>query len=125
MPYEIFLEQKIEEIASQWNGLEKKRMFGGICYLFNGNMCFGIFKDHLIVRMAADLAARKLLEKNVREFDITGKPMKGWVMIEKGSWKNKDELVKWLDIGKSFAMSLPAKQKKKKTLEEIYYGDRR
>lgn len=125
MPYEIFLEQKIEEIASQWNGLEKKRMFGGICYLLNGNMCFGIFKDYLIVRMAADLAARKLLEKNVREFDITGKPMKGWVMIEKGSWKNKDELVKWLDIGKSFAMSLPAKQKKKKTLEEIYYGDRR
>jgi hypothetical protein len=39
--------------------------------------------------MSADLAAEKLKDKNVREFDITGKPMKGWVMVEKGSWGKK------------------------------------
>jgi len=73
--------------------------------------------------MSADLAAEKLKERNVREFDITGKPMKGWVMVEKGSWENKSEMVKWLDIGISFAMRLPSKSKKKKSLEEIYYRD--
>jgi acyl-CoA synthetase (AMP-forming)/AMP-acid ligase II len=125
MPQETCLEQKIEDIVCQWNGLVKKRMFGGICYLLNGNMCFGIFKDYLIVRMAVDLAAKKLMEENVREFDITGKPMRGWVMVERGSWKNQQELVKWLDVGKSFALSLPSKLKKRRSLEEIYYRDRK
>ncbi|MBN1614904.1 MAG: TfoX/Sxy family protein [Deltaproteobacteria bacterium] len=125
MPYNTTLEKQIEIIGRNWDGLEKKKMFGGIGYLINGNMCFGIFKDYLIVRMAADLAAQKLMEEPVREFDITGKPMKGWVMVEKGSWERKVELARWLDIGRSYALTLPKKSKKKKSLEEIYYRDRR
>jgi TfoX/Sxy family transcriptional regulator of competence genes len=100
-------------------------MFGGICYLINGNMCFGIWKDNLIVRMAPDLAADKLKDRNVKEFDITGKPMKGWVMVEKDAWKDKKKLVEWLDIGRSFALTLTKKVKKKKSLEEIYYQTHR
>jgi len=47
--------------------------------------------------------------------------MKGWVIIEQGSWDKRDKLAEWLVIGKSFAFSLPKKIAKKKTLEEIYY----
>jgi hypothetical protein len=125
MPYSTTLEDKIEDITLSWDGLEKKKMFGGICYLINGNMSFGVWKDYLIVRMGPDLAAEKLNNKYVREFDITGKPMKGWVMVEKGSWNKRDELTGWLDIGKSFALSLPKKPPKRKSLEEIYYRSRR
>jgi TfoX/Sxy family transcriptional regulator of competence genes len=125
MPYNITLEDKIEDIIQQWDGIEKKKMFGGICFLINGNMCFGVWKDNLIVRMGPDFAAEKLNNDHVRAFDITGKPMKGWVMVEKGSWKKRDELANWLDIGRSFALSLPKKSKKRKTLEEIYYGSHR
>jgi hypothetical protein len=125
MPYNTVLEDKIEDIVPQWDGLEKKKMFGGICYLVNGNMAFGVWKDSLIVRMAPALAAEKLKDARVREFDITGKPMKGWVMVEKGSWDKKDELAGWLDIGRSFALSLPEKVSKGRTLEEIYYKTHR
>jgi len=45
MPYDTILENKIEDITLSWDGLEKKKMFGGICYLISGNMCFGIWKD--------------------------------------------------------------------------------
>jgi hypothetical protein len=125
MAYNTDLEKQIEDIAHQWDGLDKKKMFGGICYLINGNMCFGIFKDYLIVRMAADLAKEKLMGEHVRQFDITGRPMKGWVMVEKGSWGKNADMVLWLDIGRSYASSLPKKSKKKKSLEEIYYRDRK
>jgi TfoX/Sxy family transcriptional regulator of competence genes len=121
MSYNSELEEKIEVIVSPWDNLEKKKMFGGICYLVNGNMCFGIWKDYLIVRMAADLAAEKLMDANVKTFDITGKPMKGWVMIQKASWSNRDELLHWLENGRSFALTLPVKAKKEKTLEDVYY----
>ena len=125
MPYDTILENKIEDITLSWDGLEKKKMFGGICYLISGNMCFGIWKDYLIVRMAVDMAVKKLQEAKVKEFDIVGKPMKGWVMVEKNSWQNEKEMIKWLDIGRSFALTLPKKTKKKKSLEEIYYRTRR
>jgi len=125
MPYDTTLEGKIEDVTLQWDGLEKKKMFGGICYLINGNMCFGIWKDNLIVRMAPELAVEKLKDRNVKEFDITGKPMKGWVMVEKDAWKDKKTMDKWLYIGRSFAMTLPEKIKKKKSLEEIYYRTHR
>ncbi|MDO8722941.1 MAG: TfoX/Sxy family protein [Syntrophales bacterium] len=125
MPYNTILESKIEDITLSWDGLEKKKMFGVICYLISGNMCFGIWKDYLIVRMAVDMAVKKLKEAKVKEFDIVGKPMKGWVMVEKDSWQNEKEMIKWLDIGRSFALTLPKKVKKKKSLEEIYYRTRR
>jgi len=125
MAYNIALEDKIEDSVRQWDGVEKKKMFGGICYLLNGNMCFGIWKDYLIVRMAPELAAEKLNNDSVREFDITGKPRKGWIMIENGSWDEIDELITWLDFGRSFALILPKKAKKKKSLEEIYYQNHR
>jgi TfoX/Sxy family transcriptional regulator of competence genes len=125
MPYSTILEDKIEDIVHQWDSIHKKKMFGGICYLINGNMSFGVWKDYLIVRMGPDLAADKLKHDHVRQFDITGKPMKGWVMVEKGSWKKRDELTGWLDIGRSFTLSLPKKSPKRKSLEEIYYRSQR
>jgi TfoX/Sxy family transcriptional regulator of competence genes len=121
MPFNILLEDQIEDIINDWDGLEKKKMFGGICYLINGNMCFGVWKDYLIVRMSPDMAGGKLMDENVREFDITGRPMKGWVMVEERSWNNKDELAGWLDIGRSFALTLQKKPPKRKSIEEIYY----
>jgi len=125
MSYDTNLEDKIEDIVHPWDGLEKKKMFGGICYLVNGNMAFGVWKDYLIVRMTPALAAEKLEDEHVREFDITGKPMKGWVMVEKGSWDKGDDLAGWLDTGRSFALSLPKKVAKGKSLEEIYYRTHR
>lgn len=125
MPYNTALEDKIEDIIHQWDDLEKKKMFGGICYLVNGNMSFGVWKDYLIVRMGPDIAADKMNNEHIREFDITGKPMKGWLMIEKGSWNNANQLAEWLDIGRSFALSLPKKISKRKSLEEIYYRTQR
>jgi TfoX/Sxy family transcriptional regulator of competence genes len=121
MPYNTSLEDKIEDIVHQWDSIEKKKMFGGICYLINGNMSFGLWKDYLIVRMGPDLAAEILSHKHVRVFDITGKPMKGWVMVERGSWNKRNELAGWLEIGRSFALSLQKKTPKRKSIEEIYY----
>ena len=94
MPYSTTREDKIEDIVYQWDSLEKKKMFGGMCYLINGNMSFAFWKDYLIVRMATELAAEKLNNEHVKEFDLTGKPMKGWVIVEKGSWNKRNELTR-------------------------------
>jgi hypothetical protein len=124
MPYHPALEKSIDDLMPEIVP-HKKKMFGGICYLINGNMAFGIWMDFLIVRMSPDLAAEKLKERHVKAFDITGRPMRGWVMADEGAWKRRSELAAWLDIGKSFALSMPPKPSRKKSLEEIYYRNQK
>jgi len=110
MPYSKRIEQKTEKIIRRWKKIEKKNMFGGICYLIKGNMCFGIYKDFLIVRTGIEVAEKKLKEKKVKPFDITGRAMKGWVMVEEQGWKKQEDLENWLKIGKEYALTLPEKQ---------------
>jgi hypothetical protein len=121
MAYNIKLEEKIDAAIKRWKNSEKKKMFGGICYLLKGNMAFGIWKDFLIVRMDKEEGNKSLTVRNVQPFDITGKPMAGWIMVKEEGWKNRDGLEKWIGIGKDFALSLPEKKgkgKKTKTLRE-------
>ena len=51
----------------------------------------------------------KLRVKHVGPFNITGKPMKGWFMVEIRGWKTVDDLKTWLSIGSDYALTLPAK----------------
>ena len=109
MPYNKKIEETIDSIIVTWSNVEKKKMFGGVCYLINGNICFGIIKDFLIVRAGEETAREKLRENHVRPFDITGKPMKGWFMVEEKGWKTADDLNAWLTMGMDFAAALPEK----------------
>ena len=45
-------------------------------------MLVGVWKNSLIVRLGPDSYDDALLEPHVREFDITGRAMKGWVLVE-------------------------------------------
>jgi TfoX/Sxy family transcriptional regulator of competence genes len=51
MAYSVKLEEMIDAAVKRWQAVEKKKMFGGVCYLLKGNMAFGIYKEFLIVRM--------------------------------------------------------------------------
>lgn len=110
MPYNKLIEDKIDKVVGRWEKTEKRKMFEGICYLLHGNMCFGIYKDYLIVRTGIEAAEKKLREKNVKPFDITGRVMKGWVMVGGQGWKNQEDLKNWLNLGKEYALALPKKQ---------------
>jgi hypothetical protein len=114
MPYNTRLEEKIDAVAKRWQYVEKKKMFGGVCYLLRGNMAFGIWKDSLIVRMDREQAEQSLKDRNVKPFDITGRPMAGWIMVQEAGWKGAADLGKWINVGKRFALSLPEKMGKKK-----------
>ena len=84
-------------------------MFGGIAFLLNGNMCCGVHGDELILRLDREHAEEALGEPHVRVFDLTGSPMKGWVLIAPGGVATDGDLRSWVGRGVAFAGSLPAK----------------
>lgn len=110
MAYNLELEQHIDVIALPWHGIEKKKMFGGLCYLLGGNIAFGIHHDELIVRLCCEKkASDALCQPHIRPFDITGKPMRGWLMVSPAGWGDEAELDIWLREGRACAESLPVK----------------
>ena len=109
MAYNMDLEDRIEDLTGKWPDMVKKKMFGGVCYLIRGNMGFGIWKDFLIVRAGPAAAAHFLEEEGVFPFDVTGRPMKGWIMVDGSRWEDPDELEDWINTGRDFALTLPPK----------------
>lgn len=109
MPYNKQIEARVKKIISTWKNTDHKNMFGGTCHLLNGNMFSGVYKDFLILRLGEKNAKKALALPFVRPFDITGKPMKGWVMVERDGFQIDDDLTSWLNQAKEFVSSLPSK----------------
>jgi len=109
MPYNEELDARIKKMVFRWKNTTDKKMFGGVCHLTNGNMFCGVHKDFLILRLGEETSREAMARKHVREFDITGKPMKGWVMVAPPGYKNDKNLRDWLEKAKKFAKTLPAK----------------
>jgi TfoX/Sxy family transcriptional regulator of competence genes len=109
MPYNEGLEARIQKIVTSWKNTASKKMFGGICHLLNGNMFCGVYKDFLILRLGEDKAGEALKMPFVKPFDITGRPMKGWVMVDEPGFAEEKELKEWLEKAKAFVKTLAQK----------------
>ena len=109
MPYNEEIDTRITKIVNRWKNTGAKKMFGGVCHLLNGNMVCGVYKDYLILRLGENAAAEALKKSHARPFDITGKPMKGWVMLAEPGFKGDDQLRAWLNKARDFVKTLPSK----------------
>ena len=109
MAYDKELEARIRAVSGRWKGAESRPMFGGVCHLLAGNMFAGVWKEFLILRLGADGAAFAREKPDVRPFDITGRPMKGWVMVEPRGCRTDAQLRRWLEQARDFVRTLPPK----------------
>ncbi|HLO33224.1 MAG TPA: TfoX/Sxy family protein [Anaerolineales bacterium] len=100
-----------ERIRSQLDGVPivEKKMFGGVGFLLSGNLACGVNKDNLIVRIDPEKQDALLKKSHTKPFDLTGKPMKGWLLVEAEGVKTDKQLSTWVKEGVAFASTLPPK----------------
>ncbi len=108
MGYNQDLEYRIERLLTG-SEITRKKMFGGIGYLLNGNMCFGIHREYLVLRVSPEKAEELMKSDYVTPFDITGRPMKGWVLVSPDMFETDEQLQDTLKLGIAFAETLPKK----------------
>jgi len=111
MPYDKLLAMRIRAALGPLPTLVEKKMFGGVGFLVNGIMACGVHKNDLIVRVGPKNYEKALSRPHTRVFDMTGKPMAGWVMVEPQGCAVESSLKSWVEQGLAFARSLPAKEK--------------
>ena len=89
-------------------GAVRKKLFGGTGYLVGGNMMAGVHRDRLVLRLDPATGDAALAEPHVAPFDITGRPMAGWVTVEQEGLEG-EALTGWLEKSLAYAVSLPPK----------------
>jgi TfoX/Sxy family transcriptional regulator of competence genes len=98
-------------IRSQLDGVPfvEKKMFGGVGFLIHGNMAVGVYKEDLVVRFDPSKSGPLLKKPHAKPFNITGKPMKGWLLVEPDGVLTEKQLSGWLKEGLEFTTVLPPK----------------
>jgi len=109
MPYNEAAAERVREMLRRRRGFTEKKMFGGVGFLLHGNMCIGIWKEFLILRLGIGRYEDALNAPLTREFDITGRAMRGWVMVEPEGFADDAELKDWIESAIRFVRTLPKK----------------
>lgn len=110
MAFDQLLAERIRTLLKRRRGFTEMKLFGGIGFLLHGHMCIGIWKNSLIARVGPDAYKSSLSEFGAREFDITGRPMTGWVMIDAEGIATPADLRAWIDLAVRFVKTLPPKR---------------
>ncbi|MBI5759682.1 MAG: TfoX/Sxy family protein [Planctomycetales bacterium] len=112
MAFNEQLAARVRDLVENTPGFAEQKMFGGLCVTVFGNMCCGVLKDDLVLRVAPDTAECLLSEPHVRPMDFTGRPLKGFLFVGAEALKKKTELRRYVSLSLAFATSLPPKAKK-------------
>ena len=114
MAYSEKLAEKVRNALVGVRKVAEKKMFGGIAFMVNGKMCVGVDKEDLMIRCDPGMTHEFLEKKRVRIFDLTGKPMKGWLLVGPEGAFNKRHFDYWIDVAlKSNNKAVSLKGKKK------------
>jgi hypothetical protein len=111
MAFSENLAERIRRRLARRKNVKEKKMFGGVGFLLNGNMLVGVWKDSLIARLGPDGGEEALKEPHVREFDVTGRALKGWVLVEPDGVEEDDSLNAWIQRAGKFVGTLPPGEK--------------
>lgn len=109
MAYDGALAERVREALTGNSGVVERKMFGGLAFLIEGNMCCGIVGQDLMVRVGPDAYTEALDHPHAREMDFTGRPLTGFVFVEPGGLVSDSDFRAWVEQGVRFARSLPPK----------------
>ena len=111
MAYDEQLAARISELLAGDPDLTEKKMFGGLAFLIGGNMAVAASgQGGLLVRVDPGQSDSLVASTNARLMEMRGRSMKGWLRVDSDDVRTKRELSRWVELGTSYARSLPAKR---------------
>ena len=109
MVYDEKLAERMTKLLKGKRGVTEKKMFGGIAFLLDGKMFCGVIKNDLVVRIDPGYYYKAITKPNVRPFDFSGKPMKGFIYVGPEGCKKEKVLSEWINLGIDYVNSLHKK----------------
>jgi TfoX/Sxy family transcriptional regulator of competence genes len=118
MAYNEKLADRIREELVDIRKVEEKQMMGGLAFMVNDKMCVGVWKDEMMCRIDPDIREEALSKTGCRVMDITGKPMKGFVLVDESGMRSKKDFDYWISLCLQFNKKAKSSKKKAKTVKK-------
>ncbi len=112
MPYDDKIAERVRAALRDQKDIREIKMFGGLAFMINGNMCCGVERDRLMLRLGNDGAVEALREKYTSPMDFTGRPLKSMIYVEKKGFSTTSDLERWIGKAVRFCVSLPPGKKR-------------
>jgi TfoX/Sxy family transcriptional regulator of competence genes len=111
MAYDEDLADRMRELLAGESDLTETKMFGGLAFLINGNMAVAASgQGGALVRVDPAESDRLVASTGVRLLEMRGRQMQGWLRVDPEQLRTKRQLRKWVELGTTYARSLPAKR---------------
>ncbi len=107
------LAQRVRAILAGTGTVREVRMFGGLCFMLNGNMVAGTSRHGLLVRVGKVQHQHALTRPEAKPMEMTGRPMEGYVFVDPPP-RDERGLREWLGPAVAFVNTLPPKSPKSK-----------
>jgi hypothetical protein len=108
--YDEALAARIRDLIGDDSSLTEKKMFGGLAFLIGGNMAVGASgQGGILVRVDPEDSDSLVETTGAYPMEMRGRQMSGWLRVDSDELGTDDELAKWVEIGTTYARSLPAK----------------
>jgi TfoX/Sxy family transcriptional regulator of competence genes len=114
MAYNEKLADRIRESLYDVKKVKEKNMMGGLTFMVNDKMCVGIFKDEMMCRIDPDVQEDALSKPGARIMDFTGRPMKGYILVDDTGMKSKKQFDYWINLCLDFNKRAKSSKKKAK-----------
>jgi TfoX/Sxy family transcriptional regulator of competence genes len=109
--YDEELADRIRELVGGESDLAEQKMFGGLAFLIGGNMAVAASgQGGVLVRIDPAEADTLVATTNARPMEMRGRSMRGWLRVDAEDVRTKRELARWVELGTTFARSLPTKR---------------
>jgi TfoX/Sxy family transcriptional regulator of competence genes len=109
--YDEELAARIRALVASEPSLTEKKMFGGLAFLVGGNMAIAASgQGGILVRVDPEQSDELVASTAASFMEMRGRSMAGWLRVDSEHVATDRELAKWVDLGTSYARSLPAKQ---------------
>ena len=111
MAYDEKLADRIRELVGGESGLTEQKMFGGLAFLIGGNMAVAASgQGGVLVRVEPGESDMLVATTNARLMEMRGRSMQGWLRVDPEDVRTRGQLAKWVELGTTYARSLPAKR---------------
>lgn len=102
------LAERVRRVLCRTAAVREVKMFGGLCFMVNGNMVAGTSKRGLLVRVGKDRHAEALARPGARPMEMSGRPMEGYIFVDPPP-RDDRALRDWLELATAFVTTLPPK----------------
>jgi len=109
MAYDEELADRVRKVLRGRKGVVERKMFGGLAIMLQGHMACGVLQGDLVVRVGPEAYKEALKSPHARVMDFTGRPMRGFVVVDADGTLSDGDLEDWIARGVTFARSLPPK----------------